>query len=252
MEKRQIQPQNFENSADKLPGLWDKTWVRPYESIWSILNTYKKVNVISSNAMLMKALGIRNNAPIAHDYFLSYGIFCNISSKVNDFDKIISNLVPEWYKAQLEEVTNKRDISDFFTDKISYCPECMKNGYHSIFHQLKGIRKCPFHPKTLMMDYRKERYILGSQAPYKGDSNQMERFRVFAAQNMFVRNPIDFDGCSQLPLPLDRNEMPEVKEFFISHGFRRDFDYIKPIGADLYDKNIIPEIGCKFSKISSG
>lgn len=134
MEKHQIQPQNFENITYKSPGLWDKTWVRPYESIWSIFNTYKKVNVISDNAALMKTLGIRTNAPIAHDYFLSYGIFCNISNKVNDFDKIISSLVPEWYKTQLEEITLKRDISNFFTDKISYCPECIKNGYHSIFH----------------------------------------------------------------------------------------------------------------------
>lgn len=243
MEKHQIQHQNFENSIYKLPGLWDKTWVRPYESIWSILNTYKKVNIISDNAMLMKALGIRTNAPIAHDYFLSCGIFCNISNKVNDFDKIISNLVPEWHKAQLEEITLKRDISDFFTDKISYCPECMKNGYHSIFHQLKGIRKCPFHPEILLEEYRKERYILGSQTPYKGEPNEMERFKVFAAQSLFVGSKINVEDCSQLPLPLDRTEMPEIEDFFAFHGFRSDFDYIKPIGSDIYDKNIIPEIG---------
>lgn len=243
MEKHQIQPQNFEDNIYKLPGLWDKNWVRPYESMWSILNTYKKVNVISNNAMLMKSLGIRINAPIAHEYFLSYGIFCNISSTVNDFDNIFSNLVPEWYKAQLEEITSKRDISDFFTDKISYCPECAKNGYHSIFHQLKGIQKCPFHPKTIMLVYLKERYVLGSQSPYKGESKQMKRYRVFISKTMFARNVIDFEDSSQLPLPLDREEMPEIEDFFALHGFRKDFDYIKAIGADLFDKNIIPKIG---------
>lgn len=243
MEKHQIQPQNFEDNIYKLPGLWDKNWVRPYESMWSIFNTYKKVNVISNNAMLMKSLGIRVNAPIAHEYFLSYGIFCNISSTINNFDKIFSNLVPEWYKAQLEEITSKRDISDFFTDKISYCPECAKNGYHSIFHQLKGIQKCPFHPKTIMLVYLKERYVLGSQSSYKGESKQMERYRVFISKTMFARNAIDFEDSSQLPLPLDREEMPEIEDFFALHGFRKDFDYIKAIGADLFDKNIIPKIG---------
>ena len=243
MEKHQIQPQNFEDNMYKLPGLWDKNWVRPYESIWSILNTYKKVNVISNHAMLMKSLGIRINAPIAHDYFLSYGVFCNISSTVNDFDKIFANLVPEWYKAQLEEITSKRDISEFFTDEISYCPECMKNGYHSIFHQLKGIQKCPFHPKTIMLVYLKERYVLGSQSPYKGEAKQMERYKVFISKNMFARNAINFLDSSQLPLPLDREEMPEIEDFFALHGFRKDFDYIKAIGADLFDKNIIPKIG---------
>ena len=149
----------------------------------------------------------------------------------------------EWYKAQLEEITSKRDISDFFTDKISYCPECAKNGYHSIFHQLKGIQKCPFHPKTIMLVYLKERYVLGSQSSYKGESKQMERYRVFISKTMFARNAIDFEDSSQLPLPLDREEMPEIEDFFALHGFRKDFDYIKAIGADLFDKNIIPKIG---------
>lgn len=243
MEKHQIQPQSSEDNTYKFPGLWDKNWVRPYESIWSIFNTYKKVNVISSNAILMKSLGIRTSARTAHDRFLSYGIFCNISSNVNDFDKIFSSFVPEWYKTQLDEFTSKRDISDFFTDKISYCPECMKNGYHSIFHQLKGIKRCPFHPKTIMIDYLKERYILGSQSSYIGEPKKMERYKVFISKNMFIRKITDFEDCSQLPLPLDRKEIPEIEDFFTLRGFRKNFDYIKAIGSDLFDENIIPEIG---------
>ncbi len=243
MEKHQIQPQNFEENIYELPGIWDKTWVRPYESIWSILNTYKKVNVIPNNTTLMKALGIRTNAPISCDKFLSYGIFCNVSNGVNNFDKIISALVPGWYKSQIEDITLKPYISHFFTEKISYCPECMKEGYHSIFHQLKGIQKCPFHPKTLMISYLKERYILGKQSPYKGNSENLKRYSVFVSTTMYVKPIIDFEDNSQLPLPLDRTEMPEIYNFITSNRFRNDFDYISVIGADINDENIIPEIG---------
>lgn len=243
MEKHQIQPQNFKDTEFKLPGLWDKSWVRPYESIWSIFNTYKAVNVISDYTTLMKAIGINPNARVTHDYFISYGIFCNVSNKVNDLENILSNFTPEWYKAQLEEITSKKDISEFFSDKISYCPECMKNGYHSIFHQLKGLQNCPFHKNVFLKPYLKQRYILGSQSAYKGDSNNMTRLKAFSSRNVTIIKGIDFEDISHLPLPLERKDIPEIATFFNECGFRKDFDYIKAIGADIFDKNIIPEIG---------
>lgn len=243
MEKHQIQPQNVKNTKFKLPGLWDKSWVRPYESIWSILNTYKAVNVISDYRTLMKVIGIDPNARVTHDYFISYGIFCNVSNKINDIDNILSNFIPEWYKPQLEEITNKKDISDFFSDKISYCPECIKNGYHSIFHQLKGISKCPLHKNVFLKPYLKQRYVLGSQSAYKGDFNSRTRLRAFSSKNVMIIKGIDFEDISQIPLPSDQKDIPEIATFCTEYGFRKDFDYIKAIGADIFDKNMIPNIG---------
>ena len=71
----------------------------------------------------------------------------------------------------------------------------------------------------------------------------MERYKVFISKNMFIRKITDFEDCSQLPLPLDRKEIPEIEDFFTLRGFRKNFDYIKAIGSDLFDENIIPEIG---------
>lgn len=241
MEKRQIQ--HLISESNELPGIWDKSWVRPYESIWSILNNYKCVNVIHDHATLMKAIGTDISASIVKDYFLSYGIFCNISCNKNDIDSILSQLVPEWYKQQIEDITMQREISDFFTDKISYCRKCMKNGYHSILHQLKGIKKCPFHRNESMFPYLKQRYIFGAQSLYIGDHKNSNRLKNFACRNMTIVHTMDFENPSHFPLPIDRKDMPEIAEFFRRFGLRRDFDYIKPVGTDIFDKNIIPDIG---------
>lgn len=247
MERHQIQLQNFEENEYKLPGLWDKSWVRPLESIWSIFNTYKAVNAIHDNATLMKAIGADIKSNIVNEYFLSYGIFCNISSRKNNIDEIISRLVPKWYKIQIEEFMIKREVSEFFSDKISYCPECMKNGYHSIIHQLKGIKKCPFHKSVSLIPYLKQRYILGHQSPYEYDRNNTKRACAFAARNFSMFERTNFENLSSLPLPSERKDyLSEVETFLNNGGLRKDFDYIKPIGSDLNDKNIIPEIGSFF------
>ena len=240
METHQIQLQNFEINGI-LPGLWDKSWVRPFESIWSILNTYKIVNCISNHNTLMKAIGANLKIKKSNDYFLPYGIFCNLSSK-NDVDKIISNLVPEWYITQTMHYFSTNGISEFFSDKICYCPECMKNGYHSILHQLKGVEKCPFHPKTSLRSYLMQRYVFGKQSEYKYEKANYERTLYFCARNVW-HETIDFEDNTALPLPCEWNFMPEIEGYIKGGPIRDDFDSIKVIGSDIHDRNIIPKIG---------
>lgn len=242
MEKRLTQLQSFKEN--ELPGLWNKSWVRPYESLWSILNTYKAVNVISDNAHLMKIIGINLKTTISKDYFLEdYGIFCNVSKAKNDIDVIVSQLVPLWYKEQMSQFVKKKDVSDFFSDKISYCPKCMENGYHSILHQLKGIHTCPLHKNEKMVSYLKQRYVFGKQSLYHTDQRAVNRLLAFTSRNVGIRKSLNFEDLSIIPFPLGRTKMPEISKFIQGNCLRNDFDYIKPIGADIYDKNVIPEIG---------
>ena len=58
METLQIRHQNFnaDIAKNKLPGIWNKSWVRPYESLWGIINTYKVVNNIKQHSVAMKNL----------------------------------------------------------------------------------------------------------------------------------------------------------------------------------------------------
>jgi hypothetical protein len=213
--------------------------------MWSILNTYKVVNAIHKHSDAMANIGANMTATVSNDIFLSCGIFCNLSQKRNDIDKIISRLTPEWYQQQMEDITSKGEIGLFISDKLTYCPECMKNGYHSVLHQLKGITMCPFHPNTPLISYLKQRYVLGKQSPFKYDSPSGKRFKVFASHELVIRKtPIDFEDISSLPFPTDWNDMPEINDFFRDHGISTaNFDYIKPIGTDIRDKYIQPNIG---------
>lgn len=242
MEKHQIQHQISDKSNYELPGLWDKSWVRPFESLWSILNTYKAVNVINNHSAAMKAIGMNMKAKVVNEYFLPYGIFCNLSSNKNDIDGIVSKLTPEWYSQQFNNIFFKENIALFFSDKIAYCPECMKNGYHSVLHQLKGMKNCPFHPKVSLVSYLNQRYTLGQQSAYDSGRAAINRDKIFFLKELRI-NPINFEDISVIPLPSEWNEIPEIVKYLKTGGFRDDFDYIKPIGSDITNKDIIPEIG---------
>ena len=226
----------------KYSGLWDRNWVRPFESLWGIFNNYKAVNVISNHSSAMTSIGFNMKAAVTKEYFLSYGIFCNLSRGKNDVDNIIAQFVPDWYIKQIEEWTSKQGIAAFISSKIMYCPQCMKNGYHSILHQLKGIRKCPFHPNVSMISYLKQSYILGVQSNYEGEKNNIFRSSALYGREL-SHNCIDFANVATLPLPSDWKSMPEINEYFRVYGVRTSYDYIQPIGADIYDKDVVPSIG---------
>lgn len=223
-------------------GLWNKSWIRPFESLWSIVNNYKAVNAVKEHSVALNALGFQTKMTVSTDYMPNYGIYSNLSCTKNDMDSIISHLVPDWYVKQIETWTSKPDISAFISEMITYCPQCMKNGYHSILHQLKGIRRCPFHPNVYMMPYLKQRYILGKQSSYIGSNNNRLRSRAFRGRTFSYRY-IDFEDVSVIPLPIDWKAMPELESYFQTQGLRTDFDYIQPIGADINDTDIIPAIG---------
>ena len=48
----------------KYSGLWDRNWVRPFESLWGIFNNYKAVNVISNHSSAMTSIGFNMKAAV--------------------------------------------------------------------------------------------------------------------------------------------------------------------------------------------
>lgn len=242
MEIHQIPLQTLTNTDINIKGVWNKKWIRPFESLWSIINNYKKVNVINEHSVALKSLGFHINPIVKSTYVPKYGIYCNLSQTKNDIDNIIFNLVPDWYIEQIQIWTMKQGVSCFISEMIRYCPKCMENGYHSILHQLKGIRRCPFHPNSYLISYLKQRYVLGRQSDYKGAQTNRERTCVFWGRQL-TSNYIDFDNISILPLPTDWKNMPEIEDYFQKNVPRTDFNYIRPIGTDIYDEDIPPAIG---------
>ncbi len=48
-------------------------------------------------------------------------------------------------KAVLSTYLNKREIGHFTADKLRYCKECIKKGFHSVIYQLQFFEFCPIH-----------------------------------------------------------------------------------------------------------
>ncbi|HDR7210821.1 TPA: hypothetical protein QCX03_003900, partial [Bacillus cytotoxicus] len=78
----------------------------------------------------------------------------------------------------------------YFKDKLTHCPECMKDAYHSIFHQVKLFNKCPFHDILLLnkcINCNKQMDYLLSNSPTDIP------FQCNCKQNLFEPNNIFFE-----------------------------------------------------------
>ncbi len=109
---------------------WKKEWVRPYESSFSILLTFCKINTIDA-VKAERLLGDPDSDKRYADIFL-----------------------PDWYVRQMQPFLNldERARDKMMENRIVYCPICRLSGYHSVFHQLYNMRVCPFHHISLEYD----------------------------------------------------------------------------------------------------
>ena len=130
------------------PYLWRKDWVRPYESLYSALRMFERLNsFVTSSAFSViygKKVFITN-----HDYlppFLSAACNGIINSKYN-----VCHHVAAFFSAG-----NKDTIASFpqmneearqllVASDYRFCPLCHAKGYHSWFYQYRGLKVCPIH-----------------------------------------------------------------------------------------------------------
>lgn len=124
---------------------WRKEWVRPYESVYSILRNFCKVNVFQGS-YAMKVLEVRGyystGLPVPKIMMFSKAI-----QNEYNYEHLYDVLLPEWYKKQITPVTSL-DIpvfSDVVRPTIFYCPKCAKENYHSFLFQFYHVKDCPFH-----------------------------------------------------------------------------------------------------------
>lgn len=118
--------------------------MRPYESVYSILRNFCKVNVFQGS-YAMKVLEVRGYStglPVP-----KIMMFSKATQNEYNYEHLYDILLPEWYKKQITSVTSL-DIfvfSNVVKPTISYCPECAKENYHSFLFQFYHVKECPFH-----------------------------------------------------------------------------------------------------------
>lgn len=162
-----IKQRKIENSFKTFR--WNKEWVRPYESIYSILRNFCKVNVFQGS-YAMKVLDVKGSStelPIPKIMMFSKSI-----QNRSNYDILYDALLPDWYREQISPITSL-DVSvfsDVVKPMISYCPECAKEGYHSFLFQFYHVKECTFHhiplietlwhytPQDSITNFKSEKY----------------------------------------------------------------------------------------------
>lgn len=183
--------------------MWSKQWVRPYESLWSIMHNFRIVNHCSRYQDALKLLGLSDKHLLVPRYDSRWGIFNTLSDKLNDYEVVDKQLIPEGYSNYFNSINKAMKSCPYFiSSQLRYCPECMKQGYHSILHQLSGVEYCPFHKQEKLKVYLNDSYIFGSIKKYEGNKGQMDSYRAMLMRNLELYSTFDFENLELFPLPI--------------------------------------------------
>jgi hypothetical protein len=130
--------------------VWRKEWLSPYESLWSVFEKFKYVNCASAKD-IFKLFGT--------DYVrsLKSPIKGRIHRNCIDVLGIDKRRIESVFLQPLIEI-NKQNLNNlvgrlplgihhynYIRYELHFCPVCIKMGFHSIFHQFKLLKKCPYH-----------------------------------------------------------------------------------------------------------
>ena len=118
---------------------WNPKWHQKYESIWGVWEKFRYVNVPDK---LMNALiGYTKSSK---EYSFNKDLFC--------FQKAKRDITPILRKYLNKDIIKHdflrnrvHNLHLLFYDNLKYCPECIKYGYHSYYHQLKFLDNCFIH-----------------------------------------------------------------------------------------------------------
>lgn len=182
--------------GDTLKGyIWRKKWCWPYESAWGILEKFKYANALDNSVfdmlfnlkvspvtfMFVKELGIYRNAQL--DYKLFYSVLGVPNNHFTHLNVFLGN-----------------QPKVIFRQDLYYCPKCIELGYHSYWHQISLITRCPFHDIELMVASQNEKNIKYSIFTLRTEafssmrdtkSRPAKRFVQILPSNMLIDGPWD-------------------------------------------------------------
>lgn len=119
---------------------WDESWILPYESIYSLVHKFSVLNLInlSECKKLFKPENTHEKTITELGGKLSLNKLTEIIGMGSSLDK---NMV---YK-----IIHQADREWLFSPYLRTCPICWKLGFHSTFHQVMIVTKCPIHQMDL-------------------------------------------------------------------------------------------------------
>lgn len=132
---------------------WRESWVFPYESLWSLVNKFGKLNWVSGFE-IQKLFRLKNEPKKRYAEYDGFSLWNFHAAKGFNVEKIEQTL--NLSNKQLREgittsLIPKRELPWLFeANRLRYCPRCISVGYHSFFHQFKDMKVCPIHDIELV------------------------------------------------------------------------------------------------------
>lgn len=143
--------------------IWDPVWNFEYISPWCVFEWFKRSNFVAnkdiietygnneakSNQLRRSSRELWNfnwmmNKALLFESVFGQSLFLPVERFVNRFVRPINsgdNIPPP---------NNKSNPKYYFVrQRFTYCPECLKIGFHSLFHQYVLLDTCPYHGLTL-------------------------------------------------------------------------------------------------------
>ncbi|KJD40539.1 hypothetical protein QD46_07785 [Paenibacillus polymyxa] len=136
---------------------WSETWIRNFESPWSVFEKVKLMNIANKrdifNLFAVEKLQKQRTiiAQKYHDFYLLSAfddkkLQDKLGFQIRSYSVDLLEHVSGFLKNGKFFESRKGKIKNvYWRDSLFFCPECLKEGYHSILHQFKLFDKCPFH-----------------------------------------------------------------------------------------------------------
>lgn len=133
--------------------VWQDKWVHPSESVWGLCHKFRIVNVLSGEEfrVLMKLPPyISSNIQVLNSDFAVYCGRQFKKSKLEPYGNV--------------SLSNIKNGDCMINHRLYYCPECIKDGFHSVYHQISYLDTCVFHPDQKLVKLCDCNYTFSLQA----------------------------------------------------------------------------------------
>lgn len=160
---------------------WDNNWINLYESPWSILEKIKYVNEITIDD-LVEVLEFNPSLKENSNVFSTCtDLIKQIEIQLNE--AITTNFYEDTQQA-LGSFFNENDLAKYFRPFVTYCPICIKEGYHSIYHQLIFKNECFIHHVPLKIGCPN----CGGKIPFNKPASRLKGFTCICHYNYLAKS----------------------------------------------------------------
>lgn len=132
--------------------VWRKEWLHAFESPWGVFERFKFANH-TVTADIIRIFGTAE--AIAHPLRTSSRNLITLDGLSPEKMKLIfgaslKEYIEPFWQQFIHPLGHGLNDYRYFRKDLGFCPECLKLGYHSLFHQYTLLESCPFHGTTLL------------------------------------------------------------------------------------------------------